>query len=83
MAPGKLSVTCKSRNSFCQGDSLWPLCPFQRQLPIFQNTVNNCDTLRDNFPKGYTETLSQTGVSCYQLLLIIINRTIFYCICIT
>ena len=38
--------------------------PFQRKLPILQNTINNCDTFRDNFPKCFAETLSQTGVSC-------------------
>ena len=38
--------------------------PFQRQLPILQNTINNCHTLRDNFPQGLAETFSQMGASC-------------------
>ena len=32
--------------------------PFQKQLTILQNMMNNCDTLRDNFPQGFAETLS-------------------------
>ena len=31
--------------------------PFQKQFTILQNTINNCDTLRDNFPQGFAETL--------------------------
>ena len=50
------------------------MSPFQRQLPILQNTINNCDTLRDNFLKSFAKTISQTGVSCSYVLYVIIEK---------
>ena len=38
--------------------------PFQRQMTILQNAINNWHTLRDNISDPCAETLSQTGVSC-------------------
>ena len=50
--------------------------PFQRHLPILQNTINNCDTLCDNFLKSFAEILSQTVVSCLYILYVIIAKYI-------
>ena len=44
--------------------SMKNLSPFQGQLTILQNVINNWFTLRDNFSDPHVETLSQTGVSC-------------------
>ena len=40
------------------------MSPFQSQLTILQNAINNWHTLHDNFSNPHAETLSQTGVSC-------------------
>ena len=48
--------------------------PFQRQLTILQNTINNWHTLRDNISDPRAETLSQTGVSCSYGLSVIIAK---------
>ena len=50
------------------------MSPFQKRMPILQNTIHNCDTLRDKFPEGFAETLSQTGVSCSYVLYVIIAK---------
>ena len=42
--------------------------PFQRQVTILQNAINNWHTLRDNISDPRAETLSQTGVSCSYVL---------------
>ena len=52
--------------------SLWS--PFQRQLTILQNAINNWHTLRDNISDPRAETLSQTGVSCSYALCVIIAK---------
>ena len=38
--------------------------PFQSQLTILQNAINNWHTLHDNISDPQADTLSQTGVSC-------------------
>ena len=45
--------------------------PFQRQLTILQNAINNWYTHRDNISNPSAETLSQTGVSCSYALCVI------------
>ena len=50
------------------------LSPFQRELMILQNAINNWYTFRDNFSDLHAETLSQTGVSCSYVLYVIIAK---------
>ena len=50
------------------------MSPFQRQLTILQNAINNWHTLRDNISDPRAETLSQTGVSCSYVLCVIIAK---------
>ena len=50
--------------------------PFQRQLRVLQNVINICDTLHDNFPQGFAETLSQTAVSCSYVVYVIFAKYI-------
>ena len=45
--------------------------PFQSQLTILQNAINNWHTLRDNISDPHAETLLQTGVSCSYVLYVI------------
>ena len=52
------------------------MSPFQRQLTILQNAINNWHTLRDNISDPRAETLSQTGVSCSYVLCVIIAKYI-------
>ena len=52
--------------------------PFQRQLTILQNAINNWHTLRDNFSDPHAETLLQTGVSCSYVLCIIIAKYVCF-----
>ena len=55
----KKRLICYSMLNFCKTKS-----PFQSQLTILKNTMNNWHTLRDNISNQRAETLSQTGVSC-------------------
>ena len=48
--------------------------PFQSQLTILQNAINNWHTLRDNFSDPSAGTLLQTGVSCSYVLYAIIAK---------
>ena len=48
--------------------------PLQSQLTILQNAINNWHTLHDNVSDLYTETLSQTGVSCSYVLYFIMQN---------
>ena len=48
--------------------------PFQSQLTILQNAIDNWHTLCDNFSDPCAETLSQTGVSCSYVLYVIIAK---------
>ena len=48
--------------------------PFQSQLTILQNAINNWHALRDNFSDPHAETLSQTGVSWSYVLYVIIAK---------
>ena len=50
------------------------MSPFQSQLTILKNTINNWHTLRDNISDQRAETLSQTGVSCSYVLCVIIAK---------
>ena len=47
------------------------MSPFQTQLTILQNVINNWHTLCDNFSDPRAETLSQTGVRCSYVLYVI------------
>ena len=48
--------------------------PFQSQLTILQNAINNWHTLHDNFSDLHAETLLQTGVSCSNVLYVLIAK---------
>ena len=49
-----------------------PFSPFESQLTILLNAINNWHTLCDNFSDPRAETLSQTGVSYSYVLYVII-----------
>ena len=48
--------------------------PFHSQFTILQNAINKWYTLCDNFFDLHAETLSQTGVSCSNVLCVIIAK---------
>ena len=48
--------------------------PFQSELAILQNAINNWHTHRDNFSDLHTKTLSQTDVSCSDVLYVTIAK---------
>ena len=56
------------------------MSPFQSQLTILQNAINNWHTLCNNFSDQHAETLSQTGVSfsyvlCYHCKICTLSET--------
>ena len=66
--------------------------PFQNQLTILQNAINNWYTLRDNISDPRAETLPQTGMIHvlyviiakyvpFQRHLMIIKKSIFFIVC--
>ena len=50
------------------------MSPFQSQLKILQNAINNWHTLHDHFSDPHAERLSQTGVSCSYVLYVLIAK---------
>ena len=54
------------------------MSPFQSQLTILQNAINNWYTLRDNFSNPHAETLLQTGVSCSYVPYVIIAKYVLF-----
>ena len=58
-----------SNQQFDNAFDIWS--PFQRQLTILQNAINN-------FSDPHAETLSQTGVSCSYVLCVIIAKDVCF-----
>ena len=68
------SKMSRKQTSVTMKESQRSRSPFQRQLPILQNTINNWHTLREKFSDLRAETLSQTGMSCSYVLYVIIAK---------
>ena len=69
-----LVVIISHRFKNLRGFFIATVSPFQRQVTIIQNAINNWHTLRDNISDPHAETLSQTAVSCSYVLSVIIAK---------
>ena len=54
------------------------MSPFQSQLTILQNAINNWHTLCENLSDLHAESLSQTDVSCSYVLYVIIAKYVSF-----
>ena len=52
--------------------------PFQSQLMILQNAIDNWHTLHEHFSDPRAETLLQTGVSCSYVLYVITAKHVSF-----